>query len=222
MKQSLIVTLNMIPEDHLVGLITFGTVVQVYDLAYTECVKSYVFRGDKEITVGKVQELLSSFRVAGGQPKNQPDPLARLLMPRGQCEFQLSTILEDLQPDPWPVQPGHRPLRCTGAACSLASALLELGFTGSASRLMLFIGGAFTLGSEKLHNHNHNHNPNHKGHPNPNHNRNLFKVPVLSGLGRQYRRISKKESDLIRSCREGQRLITQRQTNSMIGFLRDL
>ena len=133
------------------GLVTFGTVVQVYDHAYTDCVKSYVFRGDKEITVGKVQELLGSFRRAGpqgqqqaGQP--QPDPLHRLLMPRGQCEFQLSTILEDLQPDPWPVQPGHRPLRCTGAACSLASALLELGFNGSASRLMLFIGGACTLG----------------------------------------------------------------------------
>jgi len=138
-------------QDHLVGLVTFGTIVQVYDLAYTDCVKSYVFRGDKEITVGKVQELLGSFRRAGAQGQQaagqpQPDPLRRLLMPRGQCEFQLSTILEDLQPDPWPVQPGHRPLRCTGAACSLASSLLELGFNGSASRLMLFIGGACTLG----------------------------------------------------------------------------
>jgi len=144
-KQSLIVTMNLIPEDHLVGLITFGTVVQIYDLSYTQCVKSYVFRGDKEIPVGKVQELLSSFR-RPGQQQGQEDPLRRLVMPRGQCEFQLSTILEEMQPDPWPVQPGHRPLRCTGAATSLASALLELGFSGSGSRLMLFIGGACTLG----------------------------------------------------------------------------
>jgi len=144
-KQSLIVTLNLIPEDHLVGLITFGTVVQIYDLAYTSCVKSYVFRGDKEIPVGKVQELLGSFRRPGAQGA-QDDPISRLVMPRGQCEFQLSTILEDMQPDPWPVQPGHRPLRCTGAATSLASALLELGYSNSAARLMLFIGGACTLG----------------------------------------------------------------------------
>jgi len=146
-KQSLIVTLNLIPEDHLVGLITFGTVVQIYDLAYTSCSKAYVFRGDKEIQLGKVQELLHSFRQPGQQGQgNGLEGIQRLIMPRGQCEFQLSTILEDLQPDPWPVQPGHRPLRCTGAACSLASALLELGFSGSGSRLMLMTGGACTLG----------------------------------------------------------------------------
>lgn len=54
LKQSLIVTLDMIPETAYVGLITFGTVVQLYDLAYTSCVKSYVFKGDKEITTAKV------------------------------------------------------------------------------------------------------------------------------------------------------------------------
>jgi len=148
LKQSLIVTLNLIPEDCFVGLITFGTIVQLYDLAFTTCVKSYVFRGDKDIALGKVQELLGSFRRQGqpGGQQGQADPLRRFLVPRGECEYQLSSILEDLQPDPWPVQPGHRPLRCTGAAISVASSLLELGFPGSGGRLMTFISGPCTLG----------------------------------------------------------------------------
>jgi protein transport protein SEC23 len=127
-KQSLIVTLDMIPETAYVGLITFGTVVQLYDLAYTSCVKSYVFKGDKEINAGKVQQLLAAFRgrnQSGGHA-DISEPIRRFLMPRSECEYQLSAILEDLQQDPWPVQAGYRPLRCTGAALSVAVGALRL------------------------------------------------------------------------------------------------
>ena len=65
LKQSIILALNLIPEDSYVGLVTFGTVVQLYDIAFPNAVKSYVFRGDKEIPLGKIQELLQSFRRPG-------------------------------------------------------------------------------------------------------------------------------------------------------------
>jgi len=148
LKQALIVSLDMIPEAAYVGLITFGTVVQLYDLAYTNCVKSYVFKGDKEINAGKVQQLLAAFRgrnQSGGHA-DISEPIRRFLMPRSECEFQLSAILEDLQQDPWPVQTGYRPLRCTGAALSVATSLLELGFQGTGGHVMLFASGPCTVG----------------------------------------------------------------------------
>lgn len=148
LKQSLIVALDMIPENAYVGLITFGTVVQLYDLAYTSCVKSHVFKGDKEITAAKVQQLLAAFRgrQQSGGHADISEPIRRFLMPRGECEFQLSAILEDLQQDPWPVQAGFRPLRCTGAALSVAVSLLELGFTGAGGHILLFTSGPCTVG----------------------------------------------------------------------------
>ena len=39
--------LSLMPENALVGVITFGTQVHVYELGFTECVKSFVFNGSK-------------------------------------------------------------------------------------------------------------------------------------------------------------------------------
>ncbi len=43
-------------------------------------------------------------------------PVRRFLMPLGEAEFALTTALEELQRDAYPVAPSHRPLRCTGTA----------------------------------------------------------------------------------------------------------
>eukprot|EP00608_Synchroma_pusillum_P007277 CAMPEP_0198442846 /NCGR_PEP_ID=MMETSP1452-20131203/68304_1 /TAXON_ID=1181717 /ORGANISM="Synchroma pusillum, Strain CCMP3072" /LENGTH=207 /DNA_ID=CAMNT_0044163473 /DNA_START=1 /DNA_END=621 /DNA_ORIENTATION=- len=58
LKDSLQQTLNLLPEDALVGLITFGLHVHVHEIAFSECPKAYVFRGDKEYSTAKVQDLL--------------------------------------------------------------------------------------------------------------------------------------------------------------------
>jgi len=48
------------------------------------------------------------------------------ILPIQQCEFNISTIIEQLQKDPWPVKTENRPLRCTGVALSVAIGLLEV------------------------------------------------------------------------------------------------
>jgi protein transport protein SEC23 len=60
-KDSLLQSLMLLPEDSWVGLITFGRNVHVHELGFMECPKSYVFKGDcKEDTVNlqKLEELL--------------------------------------------------------------------------------------------------------------------------------------------------------------------
>lgn len=47
LKTALEQILNVIPDYCLVGLVTYGTHVQVYELGMPDCSKAYVFRGSK-------------------------------------------------------------------------------------------------------------------------------------------------------------------------------
>ena len=61
-----------------------------------------------------------------GQSIPQQFGASRFLLPVSQIEFQLTGLLESLPRDPWPVTTDKRPLRCTGAALSVAVNLLEV------------------------------------------------------------------------------------------------
>lgn len=154
LKDSLVVSLSLLPPHALVGLITFGTMAQVHELGYNECPKSYVFRGTKEYTSKQIQEMLGlsaqNVRPQMQRP-NQPGApqnlgASRFLLPVQQCEFTLTSILEQLQRDPWPVANDKRPQRCTGVAMSVAIGLMETTFQAAGARIMLFCGGPATEG----------------------------------------------------------------------------
>lgn len=158
--ESLVVSLSLLPPHALVGLITFGTMVQVHELGYESCPKSFVFRGTKDYSPKHIQDMLGltpGARPAPGAPgapggPSQPRPAggqlgaSRFLLPVSQCEFQLTSILEQLQRDPWPVANDKRAQRCTGAAVGIAVGLLETTFPNTGARIMLFCGGACTEG----------------------------------------------------------------------------
>ncbi|EKC99299.1 protein transport protein SEC23 [Trichosporon asahii var. asahii CBS 8904] len=152
LKETLMVSINLLPANALVGLITFGTMAMVHELAYAECPKSYVFRGSKEYQPKQIADMLGlnpSNRPMAGMRPGQPMPApaaSRFLMPQQACEFQLNNILENLQRDPWPVADNRRPLRCTGVALGVATSLLESAFPNTGARIMLFSGGPCTEG----------------------------------------------------------------------------
>ncbi len=170
LKDSIIMSLSLLPPHALVGLITYGTMVgprvesfekcscsmqaQVHEIGYTECAKSYVFRGSKDYSAKQVQEMLG-LMAAGLRPAMQPQagrapppmgPASRFLLPVQQCEFQFTNALEQLQKDPWPVASDKRSLRCTGVALSVAVGLLETSYQNAGARIMLFTGGPATEG----------------------------------------------------------------------------
>lgn len=64
--------------------------------------------------------------------------------------FQLESILEDLQRDPWPVTSDSRVQRCTGVALSVAVGLLESSFPRQGARIMSFTGGPATVGPGQI------------------------------------------------------------------------
>jgi protein transport protein SEC23 len=73
----------------------------------------------------KIQSLLGFSRAAGNA-----QPSSRFLVELGQCEEILENILEELQPDPFPIKGDikgdTRPKRCTGVALQIAVSLLEV------------------------------------------------------------------------------------------------
>ena len=68
----------------------------------------------------------------------------RFLQPLQNIDMNLTDTIGDIQPDPWPVPQGTRPLRSTGVAVSVAIGLLEVTFPNAGARVMLFVGGPCT------------------------------------------------------------------------------
>jgi len=73
------------------------------------------------------------------------------LVPVSECEFALNSILDDLQPDPWPTKQGNRQARCTGTALNIGISILELaGSANRGSRIINLQGGAVTVGPGRI------------------------------------------------------------------------
>jgi len=173
-KEYVIKSLALLPPESFVGLITFGMNVHLHVLAEAECSKSYVLKGEKEYTAQKVAELLSLGFAGGrgvastaamgrgagpqggglngypGEDKAQAFGAARFLQPVSECDFTLTSILEELQIDPWPVAANQRAKRCTGSALSIAVALLETCHAGFGARIELLVGGPGTMEPGKV------------------------------------------------------------------------
>ena len=160
LRDALQQTLNLLPEDSLVGLITFGNLVHVHELGFTECPKSYVFRGDKEYLPQKVQDMLGIAPTRGGHPAmpmggpgmppggphiSKQSALGRFLMPVSECTFSLEQVLEDLQKDPWPTQTDERVARHTGKPSPLSVFNLYSHVLTSDAYRLIFVGTAISV-----------------------------------------------------------------------------
>ncbi|RXG53560.1 Protein transport protein Sec23A [Armadillidium vulgare] len=158
LKESITMSLSLMPPNSLIGLITFGRHVQVHVLASEGMRKQFVFPGQKDQTAKSVQEFLgvgskaaqSQMPGAPAQPgmaaPNQPQLSNRFLQPVQSCEMALTDILADLRRDPWQVSTGKRSLRATGAALSIAIGLLEACYPNTGARVLTFLGGACSHG----------------------------------------------------------------------------
>ncbi|KAL5724569.1 Protein transport protein S23 C [Ranunculus cassubicifolius] len=155
LKSALSQAIGLLPENSLVGLITFGTFVQVHELGFPHISKSYVFRGSKEVTKEQILEQMCFFNkkpkpatgvIAGARDGLSDDSISRFLLPASECEFALDSVLEELQKDPWAVPADQRATRCISTALNVAASLLGACVPGSGARIMAFVGGPSTEG----------------------------------------------------------------------------
>lgn len=151
LKDSLQESISFIPADALVGLITYGKMCFVHELGFADCPRSYVFQGEAKLTPALIQEQLGINLSNDPLKKGDSPALRRFLAPVGECEYTLNSIIDDLQPDPWPRQQGHRAERCAGTALNISISILEAtASAGRGSRIINFLGGAITTGPGKI------------------------------------------------------------------------
>ncbi|XP_068647127.1 protein transport protein SEC23 C-like [Aristolochia californica] len=155
LKSALSQAIDLLPDRSLVGLITFGTYVQVHELGFGQIPKSYVFKGSKEISKDQILEQMNFFVkkprppvgvIAGARDGLLAESISRFLLPASDCGFVLNSVLEELQKDPWAVPADQRATRCTSTALSIAACLLGVCVPGSGARIMAFLGGPSTEG----------------------------------------------------------------------------
>lgn len=110
-KSALKRAIGMLPENAMVGFVSYGTQVQVHELGFSEMSKVYVFRGSKDISKDQVLEQLGlavpgSRRAGQGMQKSGggPSPVAgagagpntgvnRFLLPASECEYTLNSVM---------------------------------------------------------------------------------------------------------------------------------
>ncbi|KAK6461000.1 hypothetical protein DFJ63DRAFT_214275 [Scheffersomyces coipomensis] len=165
LKESLIISLSLLPENALVGFISFGKHVQIHDLTSND-IKSFTFNGNKEYTLDQISKSLGL--LAQGLSSNHNDnngysnldrvigPIGRrFLQPVSLVEYQLTNIIENLIPNSFPHSKSKQRLdRATGSAINIASLLLKsiLGdhITTTRGHILCFIGGMATFGPGKI------------------------------------------------------------------------
>lgn len=155
LKSALAQTAELLPDNSLIGFITFGTYVQVHELGFGLLPKSYVFKGTKEVSKEQILEQMCFFAgkqkpatgvIAGTRDGLSSESISRFLVPASECEFVFNSVIEELQKDPWHIPADQRASRCTGTALSVAASLLGVCVPGSGARIMAFVGGPSTEG----------------------------------------------------------------------------
>ncbi|CAI9113143.1 OLC1v1013689C1 [Oldenlandia corymbosa var. corymbosa] len=147
--------IGVLPDNAMVGFISYGTQVTVHELGFSELPKVYVFRGFKELSKDQVLEQLGissggsrrGIRRTGASPVGIPESgISRFLLPASECEYTLDTLLDELTTDRFLVPPGKRASRCTGVALSVAASLLGACSAGTNARIVALVGGPCTEG----------------------------------------------------------------------------
>ncbi|KAM7280651.1 hypothetical protein ACFE04_007785 [Oxalis oulophora] len=145
-KNELLLVVEMLPENSLVGLVLFDDMVKVVDLGFSDCLRVVLFHGQRELSPQQTHQFLGINRIRKQQLGMPPvSEKQTFLLPINQCEFNIITAIEEIHHTSQ-VVPGHRPLRCTGAAISAAVGLLEGYSINTGSRIMIFTSGPATLG----------------------------------------------------------------------------
>ncbi|CAN1841220.1 Protein transport protein Sec23A [Linum perenne] len=145
-KSELLLVVEQLPENALVALVAFDSMVRVTDLGFSDCSRAVVFHGERELPSEQTQQFLG-LHVRKQQQFDSSSfiPKQGFLLPVSECEFNITTAIEELC-SLAVVKPGHRPQRCTGAAIAVAIGLLEGCCVNTGSRIMVFTSGPATLG----------------------------------------------------------------------------
>ena len=139
LKNLLLQIISILPQNCLIGLITFGNLIYIHELKFSEVPRCYVFNGQKNYNSLELKTLLN---LTPDIDLNNNS----FFLPLNEAEQMLTSIIEQLEIDPFPIIKGQRQLRCTGVVTSIAISLIESIFTNIGAQVFLFTSGPITKG----------------------------------------------------------------------------
>jgi protein transport protein SEC23 len=101
LKSALSQAIDLLPDNSLLGLITFGTFVHVHELGFGQIPKTYVFKGSKEVSKDQLLEQMNFFAkkpkpatgvIAGARDGLSTESISRFLLPKSHCEFAFNSV----------------------------------------------------------------------------------------------------------------------------------
>ncbi|KAM0944017.1 putative protein transport protein Sec23 [Dioscorea sansibarensis] len=144
LKNEILHVVAQLPENALVGLISFGAMVWVHDLGSNDCSRVVVLCGDRKLNSDKIQDLMGISHEHHRKLGMSQSLKQGFLLSVSECEFNITTAIEELVL--FKALPGQRPQRATGAAISAAVAIIEGCAPFSGGRIMVFTSGPATVG----------------------------------------------------------------------------
>jgi protein transport protein SEC23 len=145
LKNELLHVVSQLPDNCLVGLVVFDSMVRVFDLGFTECSRAVVFHGERELSSDQIKKLLGIHHMKQQLANQHGFQRQGFLLPLFECEFNITTSIEEIQSSSLSIK-GHRPKRATGVAISVSASLLEGCMNMPGSRIMVFTSGPATIG----------------------------------------------------------------------------
>ncbi|EAX95350.1 Sec23/Sec24 trunk domain containing protein [Trichomonas vaginalis G3] len=140
LKSVLLQAIAILPENSLVGFITFGSSVKIHELVEIPYPRSYIFSGNKTYNAQELATMLGIQRLANGEVQTT------IIVPAKQAEDMLNNLVDRLEVDKLPIPKDERMQRCTGAALSIAVTLLEAVCPLIGGQIFLFTSGPITKG----------------------------------------------------------------------------
>lgn len=164
LKETIQNTLSNMPQECNIGIITFGNMVNIHEIGFTEFPVCHSLRGEKNYKTLEIQELLGLVNLnrqsntpnINSNSTNQPIQNiqfiknTKFIVPLSEGSFTINSLLDDLQPDYWKKKEKERPPQCGGLALLAAQALLEAVCQNEPSRILLFLGNAPCIGQGQI------------------------------------------------------------------------
>lgn len=147
LKDSLTQVIDQLPEHCIVGLLSFGSSVQFYQLGYPHCLRSLVFNGAKSYGAKDIEE---AFGYTGGAPGGRRMEITnQFLIPQTES-FAIVDALQQIKANKISPKEGDRFARGTGTAINVALSFAETALNQGFVRIGVFTAGPATIGPGKI------------------------------------------------------------------------
>jgi protein transport protein SEC23 len=148
LKESLINSIGLLPPNSMISIITYGKHVNVHEIGFQDYNTFYTFNGNVDYTREQVDKKLGIIKKNMDNLKklNNLEIVNRFVQQTSICEFSLIKLIESLKQDSFKPSKYHRRERSTGTAINIAFHMLSTLYPKIGSRIMLFTGGACTIG----------------------------------------------------------------------------